>query len=100
MIAAASAVAVAATPHFFSLYPYPFQTQGSEAQQRLIVEWSSPDFHDVELRPFEAMIFLVVIGFALKRPSLYESCSRSSGSAWPCSRSATSRSSSRSRRRS
>jgi hypothetical protein len=67
-----SAVAVAATPHFLSLYPYPFQTQGSEAQQRLIVEWASPNFHSIELRPFEAMIFLVPIGFALRRPSVYD----------------------------
>src|ERR1700694_1489572 len=72
IITAASVVAVAATPHGLSLYPYPFQTQGSVAQQRLIVEWFSPDFHQVYLRPFEAMIFLVVIGFALNRPSLYE----------------------------
>jgi hypothetical protein len=72
IITAASVVAVAATPHGLSLYPYPFQTQGSVAQQRLIVEWFSPDFHQVFLRPFEAMIFLVVIGFAFKRPSVYE----------------------------
>jgi hypothetical protein len=72
IIGAVSAVAVAATPHFLNLYPYPFQTQGSEAQQRLIVEWASPNFHNVELRPFEAMIFLIVVGFALKRPSLYD----------------------------
>jgi len=72
VIGAASAVAVAATPHFLNLYPYPFQTQGSEAQQRLIVEWASPNFHNIELRPFEAMIFLVVIGFALKRPTLFD----------------------------
>ena len=72
IIGLASAIAVAATPHLLSLYPYPFETQGSEAQQRLIVEWASPDFHNVELRPFEAMIFLVVIGFALKRPSVYD----------------------------
>src|SRR5947199_8934958 len=71
VIGLASAVAVAATPHFLSLYPYPFQTQGSEAQQRLIVEWASPNFHSLELRPFEGMIFLIVIGFALKRPSIY-----------------------------
>jgi len=64
--------AVAATPHGFSLYPYPFQTEGSVAQQRLIVEWFSPDFHQVYLRPFEAMVFLVIIGFALRRPPLYE----------------------------
>ena len=67
-----SAAAVAATPHFLSLYPYPFQTQGSEAQQRLIVEWASPNFQEIELRPFEGMIFLTVVGFALKRPSVYD----------------------------
>src|SRR3989440_12668858 len=72
IIGIASAVAVAATPHFLSLYPYPFQTQGSEAQQRLIVEWASPNFHDVFLRPFEAMGFLLIGGFALRRPSLYQ----------------------------
>ncbi len=72
IVTAASLVAVAATPHGLSLYPYPFQTQGSVAQQRRIVEWFSPEFHQIYLRPFEAMIFLVVIGFALKRPSLYE----------------------------
>ena len=72
IIGVASAIAVAATPHFLSLYPYPFETQGSEAQQRLIVEWQSPNFHVLELRPFEGMIFLTVLGFALKRPSVYE----------------------------
>ncbi len=72
MVAGASAVAVAATPHFLSLYPYPFETQGSAAQQALIQEWRSPDFHVLELRPFELMIFLVPIGFALKRPSVFD----------------------------
>jgi len=67
-----SVLAVAATPHGLSLYPYPFQTQGSVAQQKLIVEWFSPDFHQVYLRPFEAMVFLLIIGFALRRPSIYE----------------------------
>src|SRR5260370_9809638 len=67
-----SVVAVAATPHGFSLYPYPFQTEGSIAQQKLIVEWFSPDFHQAYLRPFEAMVFLAIIGFALRRPPLYE----------------------------
>ena len=72
IITAGSAVAVAATPHFLSLYPYPFQTEGSVAQQRLIVEWFSPDFHQLFLRPFEAMVFLLIAGFALRRPTLYE----------------------------
>ena len=72
IVTAASAVAVAATPHFLALYPYPFQTAGSVAQQKLIVEWFSPDFHQAYLRPFEAMVFLVLGGFALRRPTLYE----------------------------
>jgi len=72
VITAASVFAVAVTPHLLSLYPYPFQTQGSVAQQRLIVEWFSPDFHQVYLRPFEAMVFLLIGGFALRRPTLYE----------------------------
>ncbi|HYL08827.1 MAG TPA: hypothetical protein VEU76_09765, partial [Candidatus Udaeobacter sp.] len=72
VVTLASALAVAATPHFLALYPYPFQTEGSVAQQRLIVEWFSPDFHQPFLRPFEAMIFLVLAGFALRRPSVYD----------------------------
>jgi uncharacterized membrane protein YidH (DUF202 family) len=72
MVTAASAVAVVATPHFFSLYPYPFETQGSAAQQTLIQEWQSPNFHVLELRPFELMIFLIPVGFALKRPSMFD----------------------------
>jgi len=72
IIAGGSVVAVAATPHFLSLYPYPFQTEGSVAQQQLIVEWFSPDFHQIYVRPFEAMAFLLLGGFALRRPTLYE----------------------------
>jgi hypothetical protein len=72
IVTAASLVAVLATPHGPSLYLYPFQTQGSVAQQKLIVEWFSPDFHQVYLRPFEAMVFIVIAGFALRRPRLYD----------------------------
>ncbi len=72
IITAASAVAVLATPHGFSLYQYPFQTVASMAQERLIVEWFSPDFHQAYLHPFEAMILLLVAGFALRRPTLYD----------------------------
>ena len=72
IITVASVVAVLATPHGLSLYLYPFQTQGSIAQQKLIVEWFSPDFHQIYLKPFEAMVFIVIAGFALRRPSLYQ----------------------------
>jgi hypothetical protein len=72
LIFAASVLAVALTPHGVGLYTYPFQTQGSVAQQRLIVEWFSPDFHQTFLRPFEAMFLILFTGFVLRRPSLYE----------------------------
>ncbi|TME08522.1 MAG: hypothetical protein E6I69_05265 [Chloroflexi bacterium] len=72
IITAASAVAVLATPHGFGVYLYPFQTVGSQAQERLIVEWFSPDFHQSYLHAFELMVFAVVTGFALRRPSLFE----------------------------
>jgi hypothetical protein len=72
IVGAASAVAVLATPHGFSLYLYPFQTVASMAQEKLIVEWFSPDFHQAFLHPFEGMILLLIVGFALRRPGLYE----------------------------
>jgi hypothetical protein len=72
LIFAASVGAVAVTPHGLGLYAYPFQTQGSVAQQRLIVEWFSPDFHQTFLRPFEAMVLMLFTGFVLRRPTLYE----------------------------
>jgi len=72
IVTAGSVIAVAATPHFLSLYPYPFETEGSVAQQRLIVEWFSPDFHQAYMRPFEAMVLLLIAGFALRRPSVYD----------------------------
>jgi len=72
IITAASGLAVLATPHGPSLLLYPFQTQGSVAQQSLIVEWFSPDFHRGDLKPFEAMVFLLFVGFMLRRPSLYD----------------------------
>jgi len=72
IIGAASGLAVLATPHGPGLLLYPFATQGSVAQQSLIVEWFSPDFHRTDLKPFEAMLILLFTGFVLRRPSLYE----------------------------
>ncbi|HEX6349914.1 MAG TPA: hypothetical protein VF160_11060 [Candidatus Dormibacteraeota bacterium] len=72
IITAASGLAVLATPHGPSLLLYPFQTQGSVAQQSLIVEWFSPNFHRTDLKALEAMIFLVFLGFILRRPSPYD----------------------------
>jgi len=72
IITAATAVAVLATPHGLSLYLYPIQTVASVAQERLIVEWFSPDFHQPFLRPFEGMVLLLIVGFALRRPKPYD----------------------------
>jgi hypothetical protein len=64
-------VAVLATPHGFSVYANPIETLTSPAQRRLIVEWFSPDFHQLVLAPFLLMIVLLFGGFALRRPTVY-----------------------------
>jgi hypothetical protein len=51
-------------PH---IYLYPFETQGSAAQQSLIQEWHSPDFHVTEVRAFEAMLLTLAIMVAITR---------------------------------
>ncbi|HXA43383.1 MAG TPA: hypothetical protein VNV65_10790 [Candidatus Solibacter sp.] len=55
-----SLVAVLLNPNLAAIYVYAAQTQFSTAQQKLIVEWFSPDFHLIELRAFEAMLLLVI----------------------------------------
>ena len=72
VILALSLLAVMATPHGLSIYLYPFQTQGSAAQQKLIVEWFSPNFHDNQLHAYEAMLLLLIVGMVARRPSLYQ----------------------------
>jgi hypothetical protein len=72
IIAAISVVAVAATPYGLRIYAYPIETVFSTAQQQLIVEWFSPDFHRNDLKPFEAMLMLLFVGFILRRPSLVD----------------------------
>jgi hypothetical protein len=51
-------------PH---IYLYPFETQGSAAQQSMIMEWHSPDFHDTAVRAFEAMLLTLAIMVAITR---------------------------------
>src|SRR5207302_10118684 len=61
-------VAVAiVNPNGWDIYLYPFQTGGSPEQQRLIVEWFSPNFQMSQIWPFEAMVFLIIGGLALAR---------------------------------
>jgi len=66
VLAASIAVAIV-NPNGWDIYLYPFQTGGSAEQQRLIVEWFSPNFQMSQIWAFEAMIFLIIGGLALAR---------------------------------
>ena len=67
-----SAAAVACTPNGLALYLYPLRTQESSAQQRFISEWQTPNLHEVTFLPFFAMLLLLVVGFSLRRPRLFD----------------------------
>jgi len=72
LVGAASAATVLINPNGAAVYAYPVETLTSAAQQGLIAEWQSPDFHLAALRAFEVMLLLVVAGIALSRPSLFD----------------------------
>jgi hypothetical protein len=72
LVAALSAVAVGLNPNGLAIYAYPFQTLASGAQQDLIAEWASPNFHLASLRAFEVMALLLVAGLALGRPAPFD----------------------------
>jgi hypothetical protein len=67
LLAGGTALALGASlinPNGAAIVPYPFQTQFSSAQQALIVEWQSPDFHNPLLLPLLlfvlSLLYLVV----------------------------------------
>ena len=66
ILVASVAVAIL-NPNGWDIYLYPFQTGGSPEQQRLIVEWFSPNFQMSQIWAFEIMIFLIIGGLALAR---------------------------------
>ena len=67
-----AALLVMVNPNTFQIYVYAAQTQFSPAQQKLIVEWFSPNFHMLEVRPFEAMLLLLpaLIALSPRKPRL------------------------------
>lgn len=71
-VTAVSLAAVLATPHGLSVYLNPLETLTSPAQRANIVEWFSPNFHESFLLPFLAMVLLVVVLFAVRRPSTFD----------------------------
>ncbi len=52
-----------------SIILYPFGTLGSAAQQSLILEWHSPDFHDWSVRTFGLML-LTLVAFIVANRSI------------------------------
>jgi hypothetical protein len=71
-VAVLSALAVGVNPNGLAVYVYPLQTIASAAQQGLIAEWQSPDFHQAVSRGFGVMLLLVVAGVAAGRPRLLD----------------------------
>ncbi|HET9050656.1 MAG TPA: hypothetical protein VFO60_03075, partial [Candidatus Dormibacteraeota bacterium] len=66
-VIAACAVVVVLNPNGPGIYLYPFETQGSAAQQSLILEWHSPDFHDTAVRAFGFMLLSLAVMSATTR---------------------------------
>ena len=56
----ASAVVSMVNPNGPGILLYAFQTQTSAAQQALILEWHSPDFHDWVVLPFGIMLVSLI----------------------------------------
>jgi hypothetical protein len=72
LVCGLSLPAVLVNPNGPSVLLYPFVTLASSAQQNLIGEWQSPDFHLATMHAFEVMLVLLVAGLALGRPRLYD----------------------------
>jgi hypothetical protein len=72
LVGAASGLAVLLNPNGPAILAYPFETLSSGAQQNLIAEWLSPDFHLAALWPFAAMLLLTLAGLTFGRPGLFD----------------------------
>ncbi len=67
LVAAAAFAAAALNPNGFAMWTYPIETLRSDAMQRNIQEWHSPDFHSPALWPFLALLALAVASLVLSR---------------------------------
>jgi hypothetical protein len=72
LILVATLLAALINPYAIGIYGYSLGTVLSPGIQGFITEWQSPNFHDFVNRPYELMILLVAVGFALRRPALHE----------------------------
>lgn len=62
-IACLSLLAALLNPNGWTLWIYPFETLGSPVMQGRIVEWFSPDFHNLYNLPFVALMGIGVLAF-------------------------------------
>lgn len=64
-----SAAVTVVNPNGVQLLLYPFGTLGSPAMQAYIMEWFSPDFHQIQFQPLALFILLTMVALALSRHS-------------------------------
>ncbi len=64
-----TAVAALVNPNGIQLLIYPFGTLGSPAMQGYIMEWFSPDFHQIQFQPLALFMLLIVVALGLSRRS-------------------------------
>jgi hypothetical protein len=62
-----SGAATVVNPNGIQLLLYPFGTLGSPAMQAYIMEWFSPDFHQIQFQPLALFIILVIVTLGLSR---------------------------------
>ncbi len=68
LIGILSAAALVVNPYGLQMLAVPFQTLGIGALQNHIQEWNSPNFHQVEMLPFVALLFgLLAVSAAASR---------------------------------
>lgn len=72
LVTAGSVVASFITPWGPSLFVYVWRTLFSPEQPTFIAEWQSPDFHDIKMLGFLLMLVVLLVGFALRRPRLFD----------------------------
>jgi hypothetical protein len=70
LIAAASVVCSVITPWTLSLHAYVLRTWFSSQLSSFVREWQSPDFHSANMLPFGAMLVILFVGMALRRPPI------------------------------
>ncbi|GIV66556.1 MAG: hypothetical protein AB1457_03065 [Chloroflexota bacterium] len=63
-------VGVVINPNGLNTLVIPFKTIGVQTLQSLIDEWSSPNFHQLEMQPFLILFFIVVAAFAFSKQTI------------------------------